>query len=345
MRDMEKLVYNTGNGETELFIGKSWYEIGDHIVKSNTIIITDSNIHSIYGDKFPSCPVIIIDPGEQTKSITTVESIVEQLLDKGCDRTSFLLGIGGGVICDITGFVASVYMRGVKFGFISTTLLSQVDASTGGKNGVNVGVNKNIIGCISQPSFVICDPEMLKSLPEEEYISGLGELVKHAFIRDAGLLGFIEENIEPVLKRELNLLTTLISASVKIKIDIVTCDEKERGIRRLLNFGHTIGHAIEIELGIKHGFAVSYGMLLAAQISVESGMLDENDLGRIETVLGKLRLLTDMPQKLPDVTEIVLKDKKVEKNKIFFVLLEGIGKGVIKDMEIDDLVRIIKNIR
>lgn len=340
---MEKLVYCTENSETELFIGKPWYEIGDHIDISNTIIITDSNIHSIYGDNFPSCPVITIDPGEQTKSITTVESIVEQLLEKGCDRTSFLLGIGGGVICDITGFVASVYMRGVNFGFISTTLLSQVDASTGGKNGVNSGVNKNIIGCINQPSFVICDPEMLKSLPEEEYISGLGELVKHAFIRDAGLLGFIEENIGSILNRDHNLLTTLISASVKIKIDIVTSDEKERGIRRLLNFGHTIGHAVEIELGMKHGFAVSYGMLMAAQISVEMGLLDRNELGRIETVLNKLKLLTDMPQELPDVTEAILKDKKVEKNKIFFVLLEGIGNGVIREIRTDDLVGIIKN--
>jgi len=340
---MEKLVYCTENSETELFIGKPWYEIGDHIDILNTIIITDSNIHSIYGDNFPSCPVITIDPGEQTKSITTVESIVEQLLEKGCDRTSFLLGIGGGVICDITGFVASIYMRGVNFGFISTTLLSQVDASTGGKNGVNSGVNKNIIGCINQPSFVICDPEMLKSLPEEEYISGLGELVKHAFIRDAGLLGFIEENIESILNRDHNLLTTLISASVKIKIDIVTSDEKERGIRRLLNFGHTIGHAVEIELGMKHGFAVAYGMLMAAQISVEMGLLDRNELGRVETVLNKLKLLTDMPQEFPDVTEAILKDKKVEKDKIFFVLLEGIGNGVIREIRTDDLVGIIKN--
>ena len=342
---MEKLVYKTGSGATELFIGKSWFEIGDHIDPGNTIIISDSNIYSIYGGDFPECRRIIIDPGEHTKSVATVEYIINQLLEKGCDRASFLLGIGGGVICDITGFVASVYMRGIDFGFISTSLLSQVDASTGGKNGVNIGINKNIIGCFSQPSFVICDPEMLKTLPEEEYISGLGELVKHAFIRDAGLLGFIEENIELILIRDSNLLTRLISTSVKIKIDIVTSDEKERGIRRLLNFGHTIGHSVEIKLGMKHGLAVSYGMLLAAQISVELGMIDEKELGRIEAVLSNLRLLKNIPIELPDLFDIIARDKKVEKDRIFFVLLEGIGKGVIKEFNMVELAGLINNRR
>lgn len=336
---MNKLIYNTGNGPSEIFISLPLDQVKELIKPDETVIITDSNIHKLYGERFPECPVIVLPSGEKEKSLSRIEYIIERLLQLEVDRSHFLLGIGGGVICDITGFVASIYMRGIPFGFVSTSLLSQIDASTGGKNGVNVGGFKNIAGCFNQPGFVVCDPKLLITLPHEEYLSGLGELVKYALIKDKHLFELLENNIELIKKRDAELLTLLIETSIKIKIAVVEKDEKETGERRLLNFGHTVGHAIELHTGIKHGLAIAQGIQTAATLSVDEGLLSFQENERITNLIEKLGLLKGKAQINDSIIELIKRDKKREKKVIHFVFLNGIGNGLVKAISIDGLLK------
>lgn len=170
---MEKIIIETTGSGSEILVGEKWEAVSQMLPDKGTVIITDDNVNQLYGDKFPEAPVFSVSPGEGSKKMQIIEYLAEKLLDAGVDRSGFILAIGGGVVCDIAGFLASIYMRGIRCGYVSSTLLSQVDASTGGKNGVNLGGTKNMLGTIRQPEFVICDPEMLQTLPEQEYLSGL----------------------------------------------------------------------------------------------------------------------------------------------------------------------------
>lgn len=326
-------------------MGKAWGLLNELIDGQDVIIITDTNVGELYGPYFPDYPVISIGTGEAVKEADTVLTIIKHLLVSGADRSSFLLGIGGGVVCDITGFVASVYMRGIPFGFVSSSLLSQVDASIGGKNGINVNGIKNIIGCFKQPSFVICDTTLLKTLPEEEFRSGLGEMVKHALIQDHEMFGVIEENISKLLGRENELVEKLVSRSIEIKASVVEKDEREMGERRILNFGHTLGHAIEAHTGMSHGISVAAGMMAAVEISHDEGLLSREETGRIRKVLEKLGLLPAMVLKWPEISEKIFADKKKKGENISFVLLEAIGKARQKEYPLDEIIyKLSKNI-
>ncbi|TFH34482.1 MAG: 3-dehydroquinate synthase [Bacteroidia bacterium] len=335
---MEKLTFKASSGSTEILIGADWKSIIDKMDLSRAIIITDHNIRSIYGSYFPRVPVIALEPGEGSKSIDTIDGILKELLILEADRSSFLLGIGGGVICDITGFAATIYMRGIRFGFVSTTLLSQVDASIGGKNGVNLSGVKNIVGTFAQPEFVICDQNMLATLPEAEYASGLGELVKYALIRDEEMLGFIEENIDAVIAGDREILKRLIYRSVEIKAEIAGNDEREVGERRLLNFGHTVGHGIEVLTGLPHGVAISHGMMIAAEFSFDDGLIDIAGLGRVRSVLERMGLLPGIITEKGAISHFILKDKKREDKNINFVFLEKPGKAVVKMVALQDII-------
>jgi 3-dehydroquinate synthase len=253
------------------------------------------------------------------------------------ERSSFIVGIGGGIVCDITGFVASTYLRGVRFGFVSTTLLSQVDASVGGKNGVNFGGYKNIIGVFNQPEFVICDLSLLGTLPGKEILCGLAEIVKHAVIGDAELFGYLEENYKNAFSLDRQVIERLVYDSIKIKSTIVNKDEKEKGERRKLNFGHTIGHAIEKTIGISHGEAVSAGMVAAATIAVNRNLLSPEDATRIKLLLKNLRLPTEILTGKERLIEALKKDKKREGDAIHFVLPDGIGKVIVKQIPIKEI--------
>jgi 3-dehydroquinate synthase len=209
--------------------------------------------------------------------LETVTTIFNQLVDMEVDRSTLILGIGGGIVCDIAGFVASTYMRGTPFGFVSTTLLSQVDASVGGKNGVNFGGYKNMVGVFNQPEFVVCDMMLLKTLPFREIQCGFAEIIKHGAIADHRMLDFIENHRDAALDLESRIVEHLVYRSVEIKAGVVTRDEREKGERRKLNFGHTFGHAIEKLTGIPHGEAVGIGMVMAAALSVKKGLLSPVD--------------------------------------------------------------------
>jgi 3-dehydroquinate synthase len=334
---MNKLTFNAASGRSEIFIGADWKSALERTDLSGTIIITDTNVRSIYGAGFPDIPVITLEAGEESKNISTIERILKELLGLGADRSSFLLGIGGGVVCDITGFAASIYMRGIRFGFVSTTLLSQVDASIGGKNGVNLSGTKNIVGTFTHPEFVICDQDMLDTLPDAEYISGLGEVAKHALIRDEKMIGYLEENIEDIIRRDKVVLGNLIMRSVEIKSEIVAHDERETGERRLLNFGHTIGHAIEAVTGARHGIAIAHGMMIASELSFDDKMLDIAEIGRIRSLLERLGLLSEINFDRKEIIEFLLRDKKRENENIHFVFLDKPGHALVKLVSLQDI--------
>lgn len=301
-------------------------------------IITDRNVFRLYGRKFPDAEaVIVIGTGEKIKDLDTVSDIYRKLLEKGADRRSFLLGIGGGVVCDITGFVASTYMRGMDFGFVPTTLLAQVDASLGGKNGINLNRFKNIVGVIRQPKLIFQDTSFLKTLSDQEYKSGVAEIIKHAIIKSPSLFKFLETHSGDILRRKPSAINRLIRDSIKIKMGIVKKDRLDNGQRMLLNFGHTYGHALEAvsRNKITHGEAVSIGMAFSARLSFLRGYTTLRDVARIEKLISKFGLPVSLSSKrinLNALLSAIEKDKKRERKKIDFIFIRGIGKAFIGEL-------------
>ncbi len=339
---MQKILINTPDSRSEIRVGENWQNAFDMLPPQGTIIITDDNVRSLYGKGFFSVPVFSVPAGEESKTIGRVEELSLKLLEAGIDRNGFILAIGGGVVSDLAGFLSSIYMRGVRCAYISTTLLSQVDASTGGKNGVNLGGIKNMLGTIRQPEFVICDPSMLLTLPEDEYYSGLAELIKTSIIGDSGLFDLIWKHHEDIRKRNIEVLEVLISRAVNFKAEVVSEDEKEKGVRRILNFGHTFGHAIEMELSLKHGFAVAAGMELATVFSYESGLCSKENMERIT---GMLRLFNFSEHRYVPVRrmmQLMLHDKKKTGDEINFIFTAGPGKALIRKVPSKEILDFYK---
>lgn len=324
-------------------VGEKLQNLCNYIPTENVVIITDVNVKRFYQNNFPPHPVITIQTGEKIKNLDTVRNIYGKLVELGVDRSTFIVGIGGGIVCDITGFIASTFLRGVKFGFVSTTLLSQVDASVGGKNGVNFKGYKNMIGVFNQPEFVICDLNLLSTLPEKEVLCGLAEIVKHAAIGDADLFQYLEENYHNALALDAVVIERLVYDSVVIKSAIVNKDEKEKGERRKLNFGHTFGHAIEKTTGVRHGEAVSAGMVMASELSVKKGHLQAKDAQRIKNLLRDLKLPISLQADRKTVFDALRKDKKRQGDRINFVLLEDIGKSFVDQISIKELEDVLNN--
>jgi len=342
---VEKIVIETTDNRSEILVGESWEKAFSIVPAKGTVILTDTNVKSLYGSLFHGMTVIEILPGEESKKLMVIEDLADQLLEEGIDRSGFILAIGGGVVCDIAGFLASVYMRGIRCGYVSTTLLSQVDASTGGKTGVNLGENKNMIGVIRQPEFVICDTNMLRTLPEREFLSGLAELIKTAIIGDLNLFGLIESNPEKITDGDYNFLTTLIAKSVRFKAMVVSNDEKEAGLRRILNFGHTYGHAIEIQAGLKHGFAVALGMQMATEYSFERKLISEEERDRIICLLRRFGLLEPYSITESQMEKLLAHDKKKAGKDINFVFIKSIGKAFVEKVPVIELLEFYRRFR
>ncbi|MDR1666257.1 MAG: 3-dehydroquinate synthase [Bacteroidales bacterium] len=335
---MYQLKINTNGVMSQLLIGESYRNMPAYLPENKqAIIVTDSHIRQYYHDVTDKYPVIEIGCGEQHKTIRTLERIYEALLGYNADRNSFVVAMGGGIVCDVAGFAASTYMRGIPFGFVSTTLLSQVDASIGGKNGINFGGYKNMIGTFSQPLFVICDTAMLATLPCAEFVSGLAEIVKVAAIRDAELFSYLERHVGEILNRDSDVLSHIIIESVKIKARVVEHDEREQGERRILNFGHTFGHAVEMLDGISHGAAVSVGMMIAARWSAEDCGLPAGSVEQIERLLERLGLPVATTLSAGDILQTALKDKKRENDVIRLVLLDNIGNAVVRPISVNEI--------
>ncbi len=331
-------VYVDGKtGRSLILVGEPLANLRRHTAGRRTIVVTDQNVKRHWKHLLDGLDTIVIGCGEKYKNLVTVEFIYDQLINRQVDRSALLVGVGGGIVCDITGFAASTYMRGISFGLVPTSLLAQVDASVGGKTGVNHRGFKNMIGVFSQPEFVICDLELLSTLPAEEITCGLAEIVKHATVCDQKLFAFMEENMDAVIGRDPEVLARLVHRSVTIKAGIVNRDEKESGLRRLLNFGHTFGHALEKTTGISHGRAVSIGMVLAARLSQELSGLPAEATARLENLLHGLGLSTRLPVPGSKIAQAMVLDKKRKQNAIFFVLLRAIGQGYIHQIGLKSL--------
>jgi 3-dehydroquinate synthase len=342
---MKTIRIHGDTGASTILVGEVLESIGKYAPLEKTVVITDTNVRRHYQKDFPPCEIIEIKSGEKIKTLDTVKEIYQRLTEIEADRSSFIVAIGGGVVCDIAGFVASTYMRGVRFGFVSTTLLSQVDASVGGKNGVNLGGYKNMVGVFNQPEFVICDLNLLKTLPEKDLLSGFAEIVKHAIIGDPELFSYLEENYERGLSLDTDVINRLVCDSIVIKSSIVNRDEKETGERRKLNFGHTFGHAIEKTTGASHGEAISAGMVIASVLSNKRGYLSAEDAEKIEGLLEKLKLPTRLPFDLGTVLDALGKDKKRNGDSINFVLLRAIGHAVVEKISIKELETAISDLK
>lgn len=338
---MKTIKINTDSGLSRILIAERLENLQRYIPVATPIIITDVNVGKLYPVDAITGEVITIGTGETNKTLDTVQQIYAQLLSFQADRSAFIVGIGGGIVCDITGFAASTFMRGVRFGFVATTLLAQVDASVGGKNGVNFQGFKNMVGRFCQPEFVICDLELLKTLPTREISSGLAEIVKHAAIADADLFAYLEKHTASILALEPETIEQLVVASVGIKSAIVNRDETEKGERRLLNFGHTFGHAIEKVSGMSHGEAVSIGMVLASALSVKKGLLPAQEDRRLRDLLAKLQLPNHFASNPQHILDAVTKDKKRAADRIHFVFLNGMGNAIVEPIAIEELKEVL----
>jgi 3-dehydroquinate synthase len=342
---LEKIIINTLGFRSEILVGERWEAVSALLPEKGTVIITDENVSQLYGSRFPQVPVFSLAPGEGSKKLEVIEYLAGQLIEAGIDRTGFVLAVGGGVVCDVAGFLASIYMRGIRCGYVSSTLLSQVDASTGGKNGVNLGGTKNMLGTIRQPEFVICDPAMLKTLPEQEYLSGLAELIKTAIIGDKELFELIEESADEILSRDSDLLTILVAKSVRFKGLVVSKDERETGLRRILNFGHTFGHAVELMKNMKHGFAVASGMELATEFSFEKMYISREEKERINKLLKRFKLIDRLDLNDDQMKKLILHDKKKTGTDIHFIFTQGIGKAIVEKVPVDEVLGFYKRFR
>ena len=311
--------------------------------RRRTIVITDRNVARFHGDCFADWPVLVVEPGEASKSLAVAEHLYRDLIRLEADRDTFVLGFGGGIVCDLAGFVATTYMRGVPFGFVATSLLAQVDASVGGKNGVNLDRYKNIVGTFSQPEFVICDPHVLNTLPMPELQCGFAEIVKHMFIADEPMLTWFEGRAQKALALDEETISAVVEHSVRTKAAIVNRDEREKGERRKLNFGHTLGHAVERINGVPHGEAVAVGMVAAANISKRLDLLTRADVNRIIQILERIHLPVRLNAPADQLLEAMRKDKKRAGSSVHFVLLDGIGRAVVREISFDALESVLRD--
>ncbi len=312
------------------------------ITGNTVVIVTNTTVAPLYADALAqtvthlgkTVHIHAMPDGEQYKDIANWHGIFDTLLSKQCDRKTTIIALGGGVVGDMAGFAAAAYMRGVPFIQCPTTLLSQVDSSVGGKTGINHPLGKNMIGAFYQPQLVLADISTLNTLPDRELSAGLAEIIKHGAIYDADYFAWLEQNMDALRARDVAALTHAIVRSCEIKAEVVAQDERESGLRAILNFGHTFGHAIEAGMGYGnwlHGEAVGAGMVLAADLSQRLGQLDAADAARISALVKAAGLPTEPPRLGMDaMLEHMQLDKKNSAGAIRFVLLDGLGKAVIQ---------------
>ena len=341
---MRSVNIDLGNRSYEIKIGNDL--LGDTqeflpwIRGNQVLIVTNEIVAPIYLEKLKRAidtkdvNEIILPDGEHTKSLTTAETIFDTLLKIPCDRDVTIVALGGGVVGDMAGFVAACYQRGVSFLQIPTTLLSQVDSSVGGKTAVNHARGKNMIGAFHQPVRVVSDITVLETLPEREFSAGMAEVIKYGVINDLEFFEWLETNMESVMSKDTEALEFAIERSCLDKAEIVERDERESGVRALLNLGHTFGHAVEAGLGYGHwlhGEAVAIGMVMAAHMSHLAGDLSEAERDRIQTLLRRANCPVDAridldPQRMLDLMQV---DKKVQAGRVRLVLLKGIGQAYL----------------
>ncbi|MDW3096016.1 MAG: 3-dehydroquinate synthase [Gammaproteobacteria bacterium] len=342
---MRTLKVDLGSRSYPIYIGENLLSENEllttHINGKQVVVISNDTVAPLYLDsllvalKNLQAHKIILSDGESYKTLATIELIFDQLLEKRCARDITIIALGGGVVGDISGFAAACYQRGVDFIQVPTTLLSQVDSSVGGKTGVNHPLGKNMIGAFYQPQCVLADISTLSTLPSRELSAGLAEVIKYGLIANKPFFGWLESNIDRLLKLDTDALEYAIEQSCSCKAEIVASDEYEKsGRRALLNLGHTFGHAIETGMGYGnwlHGEAVGCGMVMAAQFSAKLGWLTSKDVSKVSNLITAANLPTQPPSELTasKMLELMSIDKKVQDGKLHLVLLKDIGEAVL----------------
>ena len=328
--------------KSSVYVGRTEELLATLLPKKRVIVISDTNLDRTHHNLIAPYEHILIGLGEQAKCLATLDAIYRQLIEKGADRSTFILGIGGGIVTDIAGFVASTYMRGVAFGFITTTLLGSVDASVGGKNGVNVGGFKNMVGTFSQPEFVICDVELLRTLPDREFRAGLAEVIKTAILGDTELFNALEQSSFEELRHDDARLEEIILRSIRVKASVVAEDEREGGRRRILNLGHTIAHAIEKSTSkFSHGEAVAIGLHHITRVALAQGLISENDAERIFALIDRYRFDTTLPIEHKQLLDAIKADKKRSGNTLHLILPTAVGAVEDRIVSFDELNEIL----
>ena len=336
--------YQFSGKKIDCFFDTDFSFIGDKLQKDKTVFITDENLFAAHPEKFDSWQTIVIKAGEQFKNQDTVNSIIRQLIDLNADRQTFILGVGGGVVTDIAGFVASIYMRGVKFAFAPTSILAMVDASIGGKNGIDVDIYKNLVGIIRHPEFLLYDFSFLETLPGEEWVNGFAEIIKHACIRDREMFNFLQSSSLMKFQSSLKKAGDLVRRNVEIKYNIVSADENETGERKLLNFGHTIGHAIENTDKLPHGHAISIGMIAACRISEAINNFNAEETEKVKQLLLQYSLPVVFKSDKGKTWDILLHDKKKAGSNMNFVVLNNIGSASVQSISLDNLQKFFNSL-
>ena len=341
---MRTLKYQFQQSSTTYHLGADLAQLGDYVDQSRTVLVVDENVDKYHGHKFANWRKLVIPDGEDCKNWEVLEQIINGLVELEADRKTMLVGIGGGMLTDMAGFAASIYMRGIPFAFVPSTLLAQVDASIGGKNGISHGVHKNMLGIIRQPDFILFDYTLPSTMPAEEWHNGFAEIIKYACILDADLFNYLEQNRDKAMERNVAVLQFLVERSVELKTQVVLEDEFETGSRRWLNFGHTLGHAVEKIESIAHGQAVAIGMVAAAKISEKLNGFPSDQTNRLMRLINDYQLPVTLTSDKEKVFDIFRLDKKREKDFIHFVLLDSIGKAVTKPVPLDVLKQLLQEL-
>lgn len=336
------LIYNDQNCEIEF---SDFSALSDLLQSSQSkFIICDKIVYDLYSLINKELCTFILEVDENKKSFNTYIEIINCLINLQADKDLVIIAIGGGVITDLAGYVASTFKRGVRLIFVPTTLLAMVDAAIGGKNAVNVGLVKNVVGAFKLPEKILIIPEFLKTLSNDEIINGLAEVIKIAIVYDAQLFAEIEKlelfdnNFPEQIKKIINL-------AINTKMEIVNQDFNDVGIRKILNFGHTLGHAIEIENNIKHGFAVAYGMYFSLLLSNKYGIISPNSFDRATKLLTRFNLNNNPSTDLVKIFELLLQDKKISSGSITEILIKEIGEFELKQITLENYKAILYDMR
>ncbi len=335
---MKNFTINYNSTSTNILFGSYINFLKKILINKRIVIICDKNIYSLYPDIKKTSSVICIVANEKQKTLKTVENIYTELLKLNADRATYIVAIGGGITCDIAAYVASTFYRGLPFILIPTSLLAMTDAAIGGKNGVNFNNHKNLIGTINQPETIIIDKIFLKTLPKEEYSNGIAEIIKHSIISGDLLFNKLKNNKTKKISDE------ILKLSIQTKVYFVTTDEKEKGIRKVLNFGHTFGHIIELSENIKHGEAVSIGMVLASKISENVNKCDNLTTNKIIEILEFYNLPTTCKINLKTIDKQLNYDKKNDNKNIHFVFIKEIGEVVVENTSRKKIMGVLSRI-
>lgn len=357
---MEEVRVRVGQDGYSIYIGQHTLAqlgslMGRNGLTGKALVLTDAQVGALYGEQVLgilaeagfTAELFAVPPGEDSKSLAVAETVFSKAITMGLDRKSVIVALGGGVVGDLAGFIAATYLRGIPFVQVPTTLLAQVDSSVGGKVAVNHALGKNLIGAFYQPRLVLIDIALLQSLPERELASGLAEVIKYGIIEDADLFSYLQKNSRPVLAKEPEALQHIIKRSCEIKAGVVEQDEKENSLRMILNFGHTMGHAVEADTGFglySHGESVAIGMAGAASLSAALGLCSQETVDTIRGILAQYKLPLGAPECTAGrLLPFLVRDKKAVGGKIHWVLVRSIGSILIKDdvppMTVDEILQ------